>query len=119
MNLRELKSRIKKVKCTRKHTIKNSLGVYDAYKYIRKNKWFDIGRPLTENEFYTIIRNVNKTIADFISMGSSVKLPNLMGTLEVRKRQTHVCIKDGKLVSNLPIDWDKTIELWATDEESL
>ena len=48
---------------SRNHKITNSLGVYDAYKYIRKNKWLDIGRPLKEKEFYRIIREVNKLLA--------------------------------------------------------
>jgi len=41
-----------------------------------------------------------------------------MGTLEVRKRPTRVAIVDGKLVTNLPIDWDATLKLWYEDEES-
>jgi hypothetical protein len=43
----------------RYYKVNNSLGVYDAYKWIRKNKWFNIGRPLKEHEFYSIIRKVN------------------------------------------------------------
>jgi len=41
-----------------------------------------------------------------------------MGTLEVRKRLGTVKIVDGKLVNNLPVDWDTTLKLWAEDEES-
>ncbi len=41
-----------------------------------------------------------------------------MGLLEVRKRQTNIKIVDGKLVNNLPIDWDRTLKLWAEDKES-
>ena len=37
------------------HKIRNSIGIYDIYKMLRKNKWLNIGRPLTEHEFYTII----------------------------------------------------------------
>lgn len=119
MEIREIKSRIKKVKCTRNHKINNSLGVYDAYKYIRKNKWFDIGRALTEKEFYKIVRLVNEELAELIVKGISVRLPNNMGTLELRKRKTIQSIVNGKLVTNLPIDWDSTLELWAIDEEAM
>ena len=34
---------IKKVNEPRKHKVNNSLGVYDAYKFLRKRKWADIG----------------------------------------------------------------------------
>ena len=41
-----------------------------------------------------------------------------MGSLEIRKRPTRVAIVDGKLVTNLPIDWDATLKLWYEDEEA-
>ena len=31
-----------KVDKPRVHKVKNSLGVYDAYKWLRKNKWLDM-----------------------------------------------------------------------------
>ena len=31
----------------------------DAYKWIRKNKWLDIGSPVSEHDFYKIIRGIN------------------------------------------------------------
>jgi hypothetical protein len=41
-----------------------------------------------------------------------------MGTLEIRKKPARVSIVDGKLVTNLPIDWDATLKLWYEDKES-
>jgi hypothetical protein len=41
-----------------------------------------------------------------------------MGTLEIRKRPTRIAVVEGKLVTNLPVDWDATLELWYQDEES-
>ena len=41
-----------------------------------------------------------------------------MGSLEIRKRPTRVAIVDGKLVTSLPIDWDKTLKLWYEDKEA-
>ena len=67
--------KIRKVNMPRHYSVNNSLGVYDAYKYIRKNKWFNIGRPLTEKEFYSIIRNLNQLLAEEIILGKEVKLP--------------------------------------------
>ena len=48
-----------KVDKSRVHKVKNSLGTYDAYKWLRKNKWLDVG-PISEHNYYTIIRTVNK-----------------------------------------------------------
>ena len=73
---------------SRNHKVTGSLGVYDAYKYIRKNKWFDIPRPLKEGEFYRIIRRINDYLADELVKGKEVKLPHRLGTLEIRKRPT-------------------------------
>ena len=41
---------IKKVNEPRKHKVNNSIGVYSAYKWIRKNRWLNLGRCLTEHE---------------------------------------------------------------------
>ena len=41
-----------------------------------------------------------------------------MGKLELRKRPTIVEFKEGKLRTNLPIDWDSTLKLWYEDEQS-
>lgn len=107
-----------KLNSPRKHKVNNSNGVYQAYKYIRKNKWFDIGRPLTEHEFYSIIRQVNNLLAREVLQGHDVILPHRLGRIELRKYETRMSIKDGVLRTNLPIDWDKTLKLWSEDEES-
>lgn len=109
---------IKKVNESRKHKVTNSLGVYDAYKFIRKNKWFNIGRSLTEHEFYSIIRKVNDYLADNFIHGNDIKLPCRMGRIELRKYDARIAIDEGKVRTNLPIDWDKTLKLWYEDEES-
>lgn len=33
----------------RKHKVTNSVGIYSAYKWLRKRKWTDIGQRLTEH----------------------------------------------------------------------
>lgn len=104
---------------SRVHKVKNSLGVYDAYKYIRKNKWFNIGRPLKEHEFYQIIRKINMYLAEELVNGNDVVLPNRMGKLELRKRNATPSIdKSGKLRITYAIDWDKTLQLWYNDEQA-
>lgn len=102
----------------RTHKVSGSLGVYDAYKFLRKRKWLNIGRPLTEHEFYSIIRKVNDYLADSFLHGNDIKLPHRMGRIELRKYDAKIYLKDNKVVTNLPIDWDKTLRLWYEDKES-
>ena len=116
---KDFKSAIQGLQNTRTHKITNSLGVYDAYKYIRKNKWFDIGRPLTEHEFYQIIRRVNNYLAEELVNGNDITFPNRMGKLELRKRNSLPVIdKNGSLKVTYAIDWDSTLKLWYDDEEA-
>ena len=118
MDREEFIKEVRRLNDTRIHKVTNSIGVYDAYKWIRKNHWLDIERPLKEKEFYSIIRNINNYLAKELSKGTEIKLPHRMGSLEIRKRPTRVAIVDGKLVTNLPIDWDATLKLWYEDEEA-
>lgn len=109
---------ILKIDKSRTHRVRNSNGVYSAYKWIRKNKWLNIGKPLTEHDFYTIIRQVNNYLVDDLLNGEDIILPHKLGSIELRKYNTNVTIRDGKVVANLPIDWDRTLKLWAEDEEA-
>lgn len=98
--------------------VTNSWGVYDAYKLIRKNGWYNIGRPLKEKEFYAIVRGVNKLLAENIINGETVKFPEKMGLLELRKWEKGVSIVNGRLKVNYPIDWGETWKLWYNDPEA-
>lgn len=109
---------VKKVSESRVHKVNSSLGVYDAYKFLRKRKWVDIGRCLTEHEFYSIIRKVNNYLADTFLQGKDIKLPHRMGRIELRKYEARVSFDGKKVKTNLPIDWDKTLRLWYEDEEA-
>ena len=116
---KDFKSVIQGLQNTRTHKVTNSLGSYDAYKYIRKNKWFNIGRPLTEHEFYQIIRRINNYLAEDLINGNDVIFPNRMGKLELRKRNSLPIIdKNGNLKVTYAIDWDNTLKLWYEDEEA-
>ena len=114
----DFRKKVLKLDKPRQHKVNNSLGVYDAYKWIRKNKWLDIGRPITEHEFYTIIRQVNNLLAENFLKGRDIVLPHRLGTIELRKYETKMSFNNGKLHTNLPIDWDRTLKLWAGDEEA-
>ena len=114
----DFRKKVLKLDKPRQHKVNNSLGVYDAYKWIRKNKWLDIGRPITEHEFYTIIRQVNNLLVENFLKGRDIVLPHRLGTIELRKYETKMSFNNGKLHTNLPIDWDRTLKLWAEDEEA-
>lgn len=109
---------LKRSKSKKPFKVLNSWGVYDAYKLLRKNKWYSIGRPLKEKEFYSIIRGVNSLLAENIANGETVTFPARMGKLELRKFEKGVSIVDGKLKITYPIDWNRTIRLWFEDEEA-
>ena len=116
--MNEFRKKALKVSESRNHRIRNSNGVYDAYKWIRKNKWLNIGRPLKEHEFYSIIRKVNDLLADNLVKGKDVILPCRMGRLELRKWDSKIYYDNGKVKTNLPVDWDATLNLWAEDEKA-
>lgn len=114
----DFRSKVLKLNEPRTHKVRNSNGVYDAYKWIRKNKWLDLPRPVTEHEFYTIIRQVNNLLADNILRGEDIVLPHRLGVIELRKYDARITLSNGKVVTNLPVDWDRTLKLWSEDEEA-
>ena len=114
----EFRKQVLKINGPRVHKVNNSYGVYDIYKYIRKNKWFDIGQPVTEHQFYSIIRRMNNLLADALIHGHDIELPCRMGIIEVRKNDARISIEGGKVKTNLPVDWDRTLKLWSEDEEA-
>lgn len=97
----------------------NSFTIYDIYKYIRKNKWYDIGKPLTEHDFYLIIRTVNKLLAKKLIQGEMIVFPYKMGSIELRKARRGVRLNNGKISVSYPINWDATLRLWYKDSEAM
>ena len=98
--------------------VRNSIGVYDIYKLMRKDGWKGIGHPVTEKDYYAIIRGINRLLAEELALGHSVKFPDEMGTLELRKTKVGVSLVDGKLKNSYPVDWSNTLLLWERDEEA-
>ena len=98
--------------------VRQSWGIYDSYKHIRKNKWYNIGRPLKEGEFYSIIRTVNNKFAEEISQGHTVTFPQHMGKIELRKYRCKAFFSNDKLKVSYPIDWDETLKLWYRDPKA-
>lgn len=118
MEYEDFRNNIKKVSKHRKHSVTNSWGVYDAWKYIRRNKWLNLPRKVTQGEFYKIIRKVNLLLAQKLIDTGEVTFPDRMGTIEIRKRPTSLSIVDGELKISYPIDWDATLKLWFDDPQA-
>jgi hypothetical protein len=106
-----------KVDKPRVHKVRNSLGVYDSYKWLRRNKWLDVG-PISEHDYYAIIRAINKLLALNFLVTGSIKLPERMGEITLRKYPAKITLNNGKIQTNLPIDWDATLNLWSEDKDS-
>lgn len=118
MDYNEFTAIVQKKRTKKTAKVRGSWGVYDAYKYIRKNGWYNIGRPLKEHEFYSIIRRVNDLLAEEMKMGNSIHFPQGMGHIELRKHKVGVSIVNGKLRNTYPISWVNTLKLWYEDEEA-
>lgn len=103
---------VKKVNKERHHRVTNSYGSKDAFHYYRKIKPNDSKYVLTDCEYLNIIRQINNQLRDKLINGEDVLLPERMGRLELRKNKTKFKIVDGKIKTNLPIDWSATLKLW-------
>ena len=114
----EFRDNIKKVKGPRQHKITGSWGVYDAYRAVMHNKWYNIGHPITSHEFYTVIRTVNKALIQDFLEGNVIKIPYHIGQLIPIKVQYKHFFKDGRLVVQNPPDWNSTFKLWQEDQDA-
>lgn len=116
--MNDFRKKILKVNSPRVYRINNSVGVYNSYKWIRKNKWLDIGGPVSEKDFYKIIRTLHKHLADCIARGQDVVLPYGMGRIELQKCPANIRMEKGIVKTNLPVDWDRTLRLWNDDMDA-
>ena len=118
MEEKEFLSKVRKLKEPRNHKVKNSYGIYDGYKFYRKNKPKDPKYILTESQYFAITRRINEILAEHLSRGEDIILPCRLGRIEVRKYKAKITWDGKKIKSNLPIDWDKTLKLWYEDNEA-
>lgn len=117
-NFIEFKKKIGNINKSRKHKVKNSYGIYDGYKYYRKNKPKESKYILTESQYFSITRKINNLLLDLLVSGEDIILPVRLGRIELRKYPVKITWDGKKVKSNLPIDWDKTLKLWYEDDES-
>lgn len=109
---------VKKVNKSRNHKVNNSYGSKDAFKYYRKIKPTDSKYVLTDCQYLQIIRRINDQLRQNLINGKDILLPEKMGRLELRKVASSIRFVDGKLKTNLPINWDATLKLWYEDSIS-
>ena len=117
--LKEFKEKIMRSSGTTVHKITNSWGVYDAFKYYRKNKLKDKKYVLTESQYFAIIRKINTLYKEALLNDKDIIFPACMGGLYayIRERGAYFN-KEGKLIITRPIDWKETYNLWYNDNEA-
>lgn len=96
--------------------VRNSYGTKDAYRWAMKHKMID--KSLSEKDFRKIINALNQSLQDQLLQGRDIRLPAVMGRIGIRKLPVFIGLEEGKIRTNLPVDWDKTLRLWYEDEES-
>lgn len=111
--LEEYINSVKKVNSSRHHRVTHSYGMKEAYAYFRKHR-----KDIDSTTFRRVVQLINSLLQEQLSNGEDVHLPQRMGYLEVRKFDTKVEFRDGKMVTNLPIDWDRTLKLWYENKEA-
>lgn len=114
----DFRKKVLRLTDTKIHKVRNSYGVYDGFKYYRTHRPNEHKYVLTESQYFSIIRKVNDLLRESLINGEEITFPHRLGRLEVRKHTAKMSLKNGKLKTNLPVDWDKTLKLWAEDEES-
>ena len=98
---------------TRNHVIHSHFGANDFYRYYKNN-----GGTLSRLAFGNILKSINLKLADKILEGYSFKMPSRMGILAVTRKKEFVGFKDGKAITNRPIDYYSTIKLWNENPEA-
>lgn len=109
----DYQTQIKRASCKRKTKIKNCIGMKEAYAY-----YSDTINKLKLSDYRKVVRTINQLIQEAVTNGEDVTLPKKMGELQLRKYKTKVDFKDGKMITNLPIDWFETLKLWEVDKQA-
>ena len=98
----------------RHHKIKSHYGSRDYYRYYKQQ-----GGTLDYLTFSGILRDYNVGSHDYIiSKNYRYRLPKRMGIITITKYKNYVTFENGELKTNLPIDWNATLNLWEADEQA-
>lgn len=101
------------------HKIGHCLGVRDAWKWVRKNKWQAVnGNNYSHNIYSKVINRVNQILVEKILEGHEFELPYQMGSIHVCSVPAKILYDGDRLKNNYRVDWKKTLELWYEDKEA-
>lgn len=111
-------TRKKNKKAGHPHSVTNSWGVYDYYKYYRHNRPKEKRFVVTSEIYYKVIRMVNEAMADLLAKDHRLELPNHFGVVEFIAYPHKVSIENGRVRTSRPVDWIKTMQLWYEDPQA-
>lgn len=118
MSYNTFRQKIIKARTKKRFKVRNSYGTKQGWRWLKKNKWLDLENPVTEKEFGAIIREVNIELVNTLLEGHDIILPCRMGRIELRKYFPKIEYKDGKVVTNLPVNWQQTLKYWHESPEA-
>ncbi len=95
--------------------ITNLYGTRDIYRLLRKERKHP---NIDELTFSKIINAINKELVSIFLEEGEIPLPYQMGHIELRKHKTNIKVINGKVKTDLPVDWKRTLQLWKEDKEA-
>lgn len=99
----------------RVHKIKTDFGMPDYYKFYKKL----VENPVDKKTYNDIITDFNLGLQGLIIEENFIyQLPHINFELLLKKEKRVPRIVDGKLINNLPINWQATNALWKRDQEA-
>jgi hypothetical protein len=99
----------------REHKVKCDYGMGDYHRYFKKHH----DRTINRNTFSNVITDFNLALRDLIILENlSYTMPGINFQLVLRKEKRKPKIKDGKLLNNIPVDFQATKALWERDAEA-
>lgn len=112
----EFRHEVLKLNGSRKHKTTNSNGIKEAWRWLKKNKFFG-EEPFTEAILGKVVKEFNTEVFNSVVLGKDCTLPYL-GTLKVIKKERFYTKDGNKVITNLGVDWDRTLKLWESDSKS-
>jgi hypothetical protein len=98
----------------RKHKIISDYGINDYFRHYKAN-----GGNESKKLYTKVIREFHRAIGTLLATEEyNFKLPRRLGSLCVKKEKNFVSVKEGKLITNLPVNWKATLKMWEVDEEA-
>ena len=101
--------------------IKSHINTPEQYKYYLDNNCED-----KESLFYVSKKQYvdflkaffDEVIEAMVYHNKEIKLPFKMGMICIRRYEQKVKMVDGKIINNLPVNWNATLKLWESDPEA-